>query len=99
MEQNENTEAGYTDATKDRIHNFHRVHTVTFLKDLIEDSPKLSLRFSRALRVQRVDEARCKTGHQTLDILLHTRITIVLPYLDITSGHYYSMLEFYYTPG
>ena len=63
MEKNENTEAGNTDATEDRIHNFHGVHTVTFLKDLIEDSAKLSLRLNGALRVQDVDESRCKTSH------------------------------------
>ena len=92
MEKNENREAGNADAAKGRIHSFHRVNAVTFLIDLIEDSPKFSLR-SGALRALGVDEARCKTGHRTLDTLLHTRITPALPYKDTTSfGHYNPVL-------
>ena len=92
MEKNENREAGNADAAKGRIHSFHRVNAVTFLKDLIEYSPKFSLR-SGALRALGVDEARRKTGHRTLDALLHTRITAALPYKDTTSfGSYNPVL-------
>ena len=79
MEKNENCEAGDTDPTEGRIHSFHRVYTVTFLKDLVEDSPKFSLG-SGALRARSEDEARCKTGHFTLILLssgvkiLHSRL-------------------------
>ena len=93
MEKNENREAGNADAAKGRIHSFHRVYAVSFLKDLIEDSPKFSLRGGGALRALGVDEARCKTGHRTLDTLLHTRITPALPYKGTTSfGRYNPVL-------
>ena len=40
VEKNEKTETGDTDAAEDRIHSFHRLYTITFLKDLLEDSAK-----------------------------------------------------------
>ena len=41
MEEKKKTEAGNAEDTKDRVHSFHRVYTITLLRDLTVQPPKI----------------------------------------------------------
>ena len=41
MEEKKKTEAGNAEDTKDRVHSFHRVYTITLLRDLTVQPPHI----------------------------------------------------------